>query len=104
MKNAKINFSIDPEKPGLLRVAFSGKLTVDNASAFREQLMKNIEKHDSFVIETQQVEAFDLSFYQLMLSLRKYLEEQNKEYRFNMPLPAENILLLKQAGLETRLA
>lgn len=101
MKNADMTFEVNPNEKAGVTIRFSGKLTVENAPAFRDLLLDNLEKFESFVFETKEVDSLDLSFYQLMISAQKSLLEKHKKCRFNLSLPSVEAQLLKQAGFET---
>lgn len=103
MKNAEVNFSSDPENPGILNVEFSGELTISNITSFKELIEQKFKHKDGLYITTKDVNGLDLSFYQLMLSIKKTCDKRELQFNQNLNLPAENEELLKQAGFDTDL-
>jgi anti-anti-sigma regulatory factor len=103
MKNAEVNFSSDPENPGILNVEFSGELTITNATAFKELIVQKLKHKDGLNITSVNVDELDLSFYQLLVAIKKSCEEKNKQYSQNLNLPAEEEELLMQAGFDNDL-
>lgn len=103
MKNADVKFDSSQDHPNEVTITFSGRLTINNSPGFHEILIEKLEEFDTFNIATTEVEAIDLSFYQLMMSLQKTLVEMEKKYTFNLSLPADDEELLSQAGFDTEL-
>ena len=101
MKNAEINFNNDPDNPKILNIGFSGELTISNTRDFRDLIIQKIKNKKGLSITTSNVDGLDLSFYQLLLSLKKTLKEQNKPFNLKLSLPAEEEELLRQAGFDT---
>lgn len=103
MKNAEINFINDPDNQDKLHIIFSGELTISNTPDFKELIMQRVNSTKALTITTREVESIDLSFYQLLLSIKKTLQEQEKTVNLNLSLPAEEKELMMQAGFETNL-
>ncbi len=100
MKNAEISFDSDPENPQVLNIEFSGELNISNTPAFRDLLIQKLKNKTGINITTNGVESLDLSFYQLLLSIKKTFQEKEKPINIHLKLPAENEELLRQAGFE----
>lgn len=103
MKNAEVKLNADPDNPEILNISFRGDLNITNIQEFHELILPNISKYNTFNIETRDVDALDMSFYQLLLSLRKTLEENDKSFNIKLSLHAEQEELLKQAGFGTEI-
>lgn len=100
MKNAELKFLDDANKPKAVAVAFNGDLSIENTNEFRDLLLSKIDTYEIFNFEIKQVETIDLSFYQLLLSAKKTIEEKNKQFNLVMSLPQDRLDLIVQAGFD----
>jgi anti-anti-sigma regulatory factor len=101
MKHAEIDFTEDPTRPKTLKVSFRGDLSIENTGKFKLLLEEKIAENNAFEFEIGEVDMIDLSFYQLILSAKKTIEAQEKQFQVRMSLPDESLALLKQSGFNT---
>lgn len=59
-------------------IKFTGALTIQNSIAIREVLFKALIKNKSFCINHDKVEEYDISYFQLLISLGKSAIQSGK--------------------------
>jgi anti-anti-sigma factor len=93
-------------KPGNennLTISLEGELTLNNATAIRNQLIEALGKCDSLQLKLNQVTSIDLSGIQLLHSLNKTCQYSGKNLAIEISLDRELELLIARTGFESLL-
>ena len=59
-------------------IILNGDLTIQKASDVREQLLNALRQNDHLVIDMKNIREYDLTFLQLLIALRKSVDESGK--------------------------
>ncbi len=86
-------------KDGSSIVKFDGGLTVYEASAIRDELLKCLDAHDSLTLDLSSVCGCDLTGVQLLYSTRLAAEAEDKSFAIR-GATADVIEAITQLGLE----
>ncbi len=93
------NFNIDYKKNnGELAIVFSGQLTISSIKKMTESLKANIDNPKKVAISTKDVENLDLTFIQLIQSVKNSGKKNGYEVSVSMKLPDDLSSLLVNAG------
>ncbi len=93
------NFNIDYKKNnGELAIVFSGQLTISSIKKMTESLKLNIDNPKKVVISTKDVENLDLTFIQLIQSIKNSGKKNGYEVAVSIKLPEDLSSLLVNAG------
>lgn len=103
MKNAEIIVLPGEKGSDALKVILKGELTINNMAEIRETILANIKNNNSLEIQTEDVSSIDLTFYQLLISLKKTFSQNEKKILISLIIPEECEDLLKNAGLDINL-
>lgn len=79
-------------------VKIEGDVSLVHIEEIKNKLMDEIKKTNDITIELQNIENIDLSTIQLLYSIKKTKETQNKKTILNIDLSDELQLLLKRSG------
>jgi len=79
-------------------ISLEGELTVNNVAGIKGELIHVLEKCDSLQLRIQNVTSTDLSWIQLLQSLRKTCNNSDKNIAISMILNSDVELLLTRAG------
>jgi len=82
-----------------LTIRLTGALTIQNALAIKEVLLKSLNEAESILLIYEKVEEFDLSYLQLLISLYKSAKALGKTITINKQLPESFIQCMKDSGL-----
>lgn len=85
-------------------LVIQGRLTIENIQDIKTKLQEAVANFQNIQIYVEQVEAIDLTFLQLLYSLKRSFSETSKNISFNLMLSDENKTLLRQSGLESLLS
>ncbi len=83
----------------VVKLHYSKDLGINNAKAYHTELKKALKNKTDVEVKVDKVETLDLTFIQLLYSLKKSVEKSNKKISFNIKLNNESELLLSNAGL-----
>jgi hypothetical protein len=100
MKNVSIRFVKDNENKEVLGIELKGDLNIENACIIKNELLKNIKSKTIFNLFITDITAFDLAFYQLLVSFKLTLDQQNKTLNLKMDTDDENVSLLLKSGFD----
>ncbi len=93
------NFNIDYKKNnGELAIVFSGQLTISSVKKMTESLKANIDHPEKVLISVKDVENLDLTFIQLIQSIKNCGRKNGYEVAVSMKLPEDLSSLLVNAG------
>ncbi len=62
-------------------------ITIQRAAAVRQELLDQLEKADSFLVQLTDVEKIDIAGIQLLYALLNFAQSQNKEVNFSGSIP-----------------
>lgn len=85
---------------GQVAIKFSGNLTLQNIAGIKTEIDKVLAKAKSLQLTASEVEDIDLSFVQLILSLKAYCKTKSISVETKFELPNESERLLAKAGLK----
>ena len=83
-----------------VKLQVSGHLNIQNAAAIRTELLECLGHAQEVQLEIMEVEAMDLSFIQLLLSLKVSLQHVDLQLGVNPNLQ----MLIRTSGIEERLS
>jgi len=61
-----------------------------------------IDNYDYFYIKLKDIESFDISFLQLMISFKNTIEKMNKEIEFDLNSPENIETILTNSGVDVK--
>lgn len=80
-------------------VTLKGGLTLPNIANIKAEVEKALKGARSLLIETADVDDVDLSFFQLIMSIRSFCKVHSINLETKIELPKESQQLLTKAGL-----
>jgi ABC-type transporter Mla MlaB component len=93
------NFNIDYKKNnGEIAIVFSGQLTISSIKKMTESIKANIDNPEKVLINVKDVENLDLTFIQLIQSIKNSGKKNGYEVSVSMKLPEDLSSLLINAG------
>jgi len=87
------------EKNGTAELTFSGKLTVSTIEDMIPELNTAIDKFKTFQITVSDTESFDMAAVQVLVSLKKTLEQEQKKATFSFKIPEKIRESLETTGI-----
>jgi len=93
-----IPFGKEEEKKA--RMSISKELTIYTVFEIQEAFMKAIDRYNELDIHIRKVENIDLSFVQLIESLRKTAEEYEKHISISADMADETRTLVENTGFD----
>lgn len=103
MKTNNKYVSITPfgdEKERKARMTIEKELTIYTALEIKEYFLNALEKFDEIKVQIKDVENIDLSFLQLIESLRKTAEEYEKKVEISAELQNGTRSLVENSGFD----
>lgn len=88
------------KEDGHASVMLKGSLTLPNVSEIKSQIDDVLKDAKSIIVETSEVDEADLSFYQLIIALKKYCKTHSIDIVTKIVLPQEMSQLLAKTGLK----
>lgn len=98
-KHVKIN-PIGKKADKKARMTIEKELTIYTVLEIKEQFMLALKEFNELSVHIQKVENIDLSFIQLIESLRKTAEEYDKKINISAELTDETHNLVENAGFD----
>lgn len=93
------NFNIDYKKNnGELAIVFSGQLTISSIKKMTDSVKANIDNPEKVIISTKDVENLDLTFIQLIHSIKNSGKKNGYPVSISIKLPEDLSSLLVNAG------
>ena len=80
-------------------ILFKGDLIIENASEIKEQIKSQLRPNNSIFLKFEKIESIDLSFVQIIMSLKKYANQNNIKIIFENVLPLEFSNFIKKFGI-----
>ncbi len=80
-------------------ILFKGDLIVENASEIKEQIKSQLRPNNTIYLKFEKIESLDLSFVQIIMSLKKYANQNNIKIIFENVLPLEFSNMIKKFGI-----
>lgn len=78
---------------------FTGELVIENASEIKEKLQVLLKPNYALHLKFENIESIDLSFVQIILSLKKYAQQNNIQIVFDNVLPETYSNFLKKFSI-----
>jgi hypothetical protein len=82
-----------------IEVKLGEKLNIDTAEKLKETMLKNLKSSDCLKFYSTNCESIDITFIQLIYSLGKMAEMNNKKIDIEIPIREEQKELLIKAGI-----
>lgn len=93
------NFTIHVKKAdGVLSIEFSGQLTINYIQKIKEAVNEKIDFSQDISIGIENPDNLDITFLQLLQSLKTTAELNKKQFTVNAKLPSELESLVSNAG------
>lgn len=93
------NFNIDYKKNnGELAIVFSGQLTISSIKKMTQSLKTHIDNPEKVSITTKDVENLDLTFIQLIQSIKNSGKKNGYQVSVSIKLPEDLSSLMVNAG------
>jgi len=86
-----------------VKVTLSGELSIQNIADIKDELIVLLEKYDQVLIETRQVDSFDIACVQIFYALSRSAAHLNKEISYEISLPKEIENVITHSGLQNLL-
>lgn len=99
MKDIKINKSRS-KKESAVNITIENECTVNNVEELHKEFVNIIETFETFNIAVKNIVNIDLAGYQLLYSLKKELDEANKNVTFDLQINEDLKSVLDNAGLK----
>jgi ABC-type transporter Mla MlaB component len=84
-------------------ISLEGELTLNHITALKKEMMDALETCDSLKLKIQNVTSVDLSWIQLLQSIRKTCRDSGKNVAIEMILNSDAELLLARTGFSSLL-
>ena len=78
-----------------------GNITIQQTETLKNELLSTIKKMNSIYISGKNIEDIDVTFIQLMYSLKSSMTKQNKQINYDIELPEELTELLDNTGFKS---
>lgn len=78
---------------------FTGELVIENAAEIKENLQGLLKPNYALHLKFENIDSVDLSFVQIILSLKKYAQQNNIQIVFDIFLPEVHLIFLKKFGI-----
>lgn len=103
MKKGSISFiPHNNEDKRKLLVLIEKEANIASEEEFYQSFIGFIDNFDYFYIKIDNIESFDLSFLQLLISIKKTIEKTNKVIEFEINLPDNIKSILYNSGVDLR--
>ena len=97
----KISIAINPtENSDSVLLTLSGELTLYSINTVLDKIKETLAEYPAVTLEINQVTGMDLSGIQLIYSIKKTLETENKKFSLRIDLPDELEELISKTGFE----
>ncbi len=83
-----------------VKMQIKGDVILQNLNSIFPEIIANIDKHDNIHLILNEITELDLSAIQLIYSIKKTCDSNNKKFELVLELPEEIELLLKNSGFE----
>ena len=101
MSDIKISKTVPQKDKKHAELTIEGELTLQNARELKNLIQKEIVGLDSVNIKATNISQADITFIQILRSLKKHLEENGKNITTLIEYPYDVKVLLNNAGFET---
>lgn|SRR5574344_2035509 len=91
------------EKDGTETVKFSGQLIINHIEKIYAELNEKLKFDCPLVVVIDNPENIDITFIQLVISLRKLWSECNLAFSIKAEVKSEHMQLIEKAGLQTQI-
>lgn len=93
------NFSVQVKKSdGILYVDFSGQLTINYIQKIKESVSEQVDFSQDITVNVDNPDNLDITFLQLLQSLKTTAELNKKQLSISSTLPSELESLVSNAG------
>ena len=86
------------QKSNTKTIKIENELSLNNVSNVRELLIKTLKEKDDLTLNLKNINNIDLAGIQLIVSLKSYVEKNNKKLTLNLELNDESKELLLNSG------
>lgn len=86
------------QEKGYATVLLNEPMTIQNAAKTYALFTDATEKYERIFISQKEVDEYDITYLQLLISLHKTAVESGKEVRFDGPHPESFIALINDSG------
>jgi MFS superfamily sulfate permease-like transporter len=102
MKRKEENIQIKPSKKkgeNLVNIILENELTIFSIEIMKDKIIEAVMKYDQIGFELKNVNNIDLTYIQLLYSIKKTAEKLNKKVSFNVELSDDIKSLLNNSDL-----
>lgn len=82
-------------------ITFSNELTVNNVEDLTDELRSSLGEYDETTIKINNISNIDLAGLQLILSLKKHIEESNRKVNLDFDLTEDSAQIINNAGFKS---
>ena len=98
MKDYKVTANKDKKANSIL-IGLQGHLGLGQIKGIQTEVLKNLKGCSSTILQVKEIEESDLSFYQLVESIKKYCAKYKIDLKIDIELPAEQQALYIKSGI-----
>ncbi len=102
MKTKDINIQIKPSKKkgeSKVSIILENELTIFSIESMKDKIIESVMKYDQIEFALKNVNNIDITFIQLLYSIKKTAEELNKKVSFDVELSDDIKSLLNHSDL-----
>lgn len=99
-KMGKVNISYSVINDSSVNILVQGDASINSEEEFYLQTLPLIAVYDFFKVDLKNVEVIDLTFIQLLLSLKNTLKSKNKNYIFTLDISEQMKTILDNSGID----
>ncbi len=96
----KVNISLSVINESSVEILIEGDASINSEEEFYKLVFPLIPEYNFFKIELKNTQVIDLTFIQLLISLKNTLKSKNKNYTFNIEIPEQMKTILDNSGID----
>lgn len=98
----KLNVSLSVINESTVNIIIEGDASINSEEEFYRQILPLISEYDILEVEIKNIEVIDLTFIQLLLSLKNTLKYKNKNYKFSFDISEQMKSILDNSGINLK--
>ena len=98
----KLNVSLSVINESTVNILIEGDASINSEEEFYRQILPLVSEYDIIEVEIKNIEVIDLTFIQILLSLKNTLKFKNKNYKFSFDISEQMKSILDNSGINLK--
>ncbi len=98
----KLNVSLSVINESTVNIIIEGDASINSEEEFYRQILPLVSEYNILEVEIKNIEVIDLTFIQLLLSLKNTLKYKNKNYKFSFDISEQMKSILDNSGINLK--